>query len=612
MAYTPSLSDIPAQAPQASASNAPAGNQSTAQASPTPAAGYTPSLSDVPGQAPTDFPSKALAATGSMTGGMLKGIGQTLEAGPNIAGAVIQHGLNLLNSYGIVPDSIKDQYSKGRQKMKDFVEGMGQKVLDFQQIPSKEDQTANPTISKVGNVAGNMLGSTLAAGAVVGNLGLASGLSRPLGMAINQGAQGVLMGAGSSDSPLTGGAIGGAIGGTVGSVVGKLSRTGEVINDKIDDATRLGFSPYSEQGIKSIKGALDNNGKELTTEEIERQTNIAMRAKLDALAPDVEIKQSPVDTIVNQAAKQFPIIQEQKNALYAPLNESKAPVTTPMLDTALVNVNKNAQSLLPDKLPENPTLGDLMTYRRQVSAGINQSERAIKMGSPSGDFKSLQQLIEVKKAVTTDLNAAADKVGLSGQLQKADQFHATQYKPFEVYDTESGKLQSPQDMQDAWSKVSRLLKQKMPNLTAMSQVASTLGPQGKQLFGYGYMEQALNRSMNVDERIFPSKVSTELNKLENSGLAQHILTPELKEAFQGLRNIAEGAIKTTKGSPAAKGAIADFIKSATHSSAGITLLRALGSKTTPAAKIKNVIGQILLNAVEKQSGQYVSQQEDQQ
>jgi len=551
----------------------------------------------------TDTPSKILAGTASLARGAIEGIGQTLAAPGNILSQTIQGGLHLLDKAGIVPDSTYQNFKQSTAESRKLISEAGNKALDYVFNPAQKDIQANPNISKYSNLGSNMISSALTAGGLIGKLG--AGLSPVTSGALTQGTQGALMGASAnSEDPITSGIIGGAIGAPLGAIAGKFARSAEIINDKIDDIERVGMSPYSEAGIKSIKGALDSSGKELTVEEVERATKQALQTKLEAAAPKIDITQKPTDMIVNLAKANYPKIIQQQNALYAPLNESLADAPTPILSKTLGAIQtKAARELLPDLLPTNPTISDLMTYRRQISSGINQAERAIKMGSSTANFKSYQELLGVKQAVTSDLNAAAkaSNPALANQLAAADKFHIDQVKPFDVYNTESGKLLSPQDVTDTWTRASKLLRPRLPNLTAMAQVAKTLGPEGKQVFGYAYLQQAVERSMNVDGRIFPTKISGELNKLQNSGLAQHILTPELSEAFNGMRNMAEGAIKTTRGmNTQSVGTIANFVNSLTHNSAGITLLRGLGSKTSSPSRIKNIISQVLTNALEKE------------
>lgn len=550
----------------------------------------------------TDTSSKILAGTSSLARGAIEGFGQTLAAPGNILSETIQGGLHALSAAGIVPDSMYQNFKQSTAESRKTISDIGNKALDYAFGPAKADIQNNPNLSKYSNLAGNLTSSAVTAGGLVGKLG--QGLSPITSGVLTQGTQGALMGASANpDRPIEGGIIGGAIGAPLGGIAGKLGRSAEIINDKVDDVERLGLSPYSEAGLKSIKGALDNSGKELTTEEIEKQTKQVLQNKLDSAAPKVDITQKPTDMIVNLAKTTYPEKIAQQNELYKPLNESLADAPTPHLTQALSQVKtKSGANLLPDQLPDNPTISDLMTYRRQASAGINQAEKAIKMGSPTANFKSYQELLNVKQAVTTDLNnaAAASNPALANQLQTADKFHVDQVKPFEVYNTDSGKLLSPEDMTDAWTRASKLLRPRLPNLTAMADVAKTLGPEGKQVFGYAYLQQAVERSMNVDGRIFPSKISGELNKLQNSGLAQHILTPELQEAFNGMRTIAEGAIKTTKGMDTKSvGTIATLVNSLTHNTAGITLLRGLGSKTGSPSRIKNIVSQLLTNALEK-------------
>lgn len=551
----------------------------------------------------TSVGSKVLAGAAGAARGMIEGAAQVAAAPEDLISGAIQGGLDLLNKAGIVPDSMKNNFAQSRVDARNAAASMGKSALDTVFGPAQQEAQDNPNITKYSNMAGNAIGSTIGAGAIIGDAG--KGLSAINKGVVNQGAQGLLLGAsGNPNNPWVGGAIGAGIGGVLGGVAGHFDRSVQIINDKIDDAERIGMSPMSEVGIKSIKGALDNGGKELTTEEVEKATKQAIVSKLESVAPKVDITEKPTDMITNLAMKNYPDVIKQQDALYQPLHDAEGVVETPKITSALAAVkDKKVLNLLPDDLTPNPTIDDLLNYRRDVSQGINQAERAIKMGnSQTANGQTFKQLIDIKSNITDDLNAAASKVGLGDQLQKADQFHINEVKPFDVYNTDSGKLLSPEDATDVWTRVSKLLRPKLPNLTAMEQTASTLGPQGKQIFGYAYLQQAVERAGNIDERTFPNKLSTEFNKLQNSGLALHILTPELQEAFQGVRNIAEGALKTTKMGGAPSGAIMNFINKATHTSVGINMLRAAGSKTTPVAKLKNVIGQILTNAAEKGAG----------
>ncbi len=530
---------------------------------------------------------KALAGFGGMVGGALKGIGQTLEAPLNLESAIHEKILNTLAEHGIIQPSTAQSYSQGRQAVKNAVEGFGQKILNFQQAPSAQAQAENPNTAAVGQFAGNVAGSSAVAGGILGKV--AAGASPMISGAATGAGQGLLMGAGAnSDNPIRGAAIGGVLGGAIGGVAGKLSRTLDVVADKVDDAERLGLSPYSEAGQKSIKASLDNAGKELTEEEIQKTTKNVLTNKIEAAAPQINLKQSPIDTITNLAKANYKDVVDTRKALYAPLNESKAVAQTPTLDSALSSVtSKTAKTLLPDALPANPTLSDMMAYRRAVSSGINAAETQVKMGTNVDAFKALQELNAVKQAATADLNTTASTVGLGDQLAKADAYHLNNFKPFEVYNTASGKLTSAADTTDTWTKVSRLLMPRRPDLTAMDQVAKTLGPQGKQIFGAAYLQQAVNRSMTVDGRIIPTKITMELNKMANSGLADHLLTPQLAQAFDGMRNIAEGALKTTKGMAGEQqGMIMKAINGLTHSSAGMNIL-------IQASKVPASVGQII-------------------
>ncbi len=252
-----------------------------------------------------------------------------------------------------------------------------------------------------------------------------------------------------------------------------------------------------------------------------------------------------------------------------------------------------------------------MTYRKQVGAAARQAEKALNMGHPEADIKTLEELNSVKAAVTKDLNSAASTVGLGDQLKKADSFYQNNYSPFKVYDTTSGKLKSEQDIRETWDRVSALLKPKKPNTDAMANVAKTLGPEGKTVFGYAYLKAAANRAMEIDGRINPSKVSAELNKLTNSGLADKILTPELQDAFKGMRVLAEAGQKQAKlsgNNPLKEGIAGKVLNWMTHTSGGITVLKLLGSKSTPLHKAKNAAAQILLNYEEQQAARNSSKE----
>jgi len=553
---------------------------------------------------PTSLGSKAVAATGAAVQGTLKGIGSTLAAGPNIIQAGVEKGLNLLAENGIVPDSLAKRYASGRQVINKAEADFGKKILEFQGKASETERKENPKIAKYSKLAGEMVGSSLAAGGVVGNLG--KGMAPVTAGIINQGSQGVLMGgAVNPEEPLKGAAIGGAVGGVLGGIVGHFDKSAEIINDRLQHVKAMGYKPSSEQGLKTIKESLDSGGKDLATEQIQAQTKKVIQSKLDDIAPSVEFaNEAPVEMVTRMAKSNFGKVRAERDALYAPLNEATSLAETPLLNQTIASLkSKTAQKMIPEPLAQNASLSDLMTYRRQVSAAINQTEKVLKKGSTKINFQTLDDLHAVKSAITKDLEVAAEKAGLGGQLAKADAFHMNSYKPFEVYN-KSGKLVSDVETTRAWDKMSKVLKSKFPNTTAMGEIAKTLGPEGKQVFGYAYIQNAVNKAMDVDGKILINTLSKDLNKIANSGIDKKIFTPQVQEAFEGLRLLAESGgkiLKMTGNETSKQGAIMSFINKLSHSSAGITLLRGLGSKTTDAAKLKNLAGQVLINATQKEA-----------
>ena len=227
--------------------------------------------------APTTLPSKLAAGTTSMVKGALEGIGQTVAAPVNLASSAIQEGLQLAAKAGLVPDSMAQGFKSGAANVRQGMKTAGNAVENFI-VPSdtvgSAAQQENPQISKYGNVVGNMVGSAATAGGMVGKLLPAA--SPVLSGAATQGAQGLLMGASANpESPWKGATIGAGIGGAGGAISGYATRASQIINDKIDDAERIGVPAMSEAGLKSIKGAFDSGGKDLTTEESSQSTNIA-------------------------------------------------------------------------------------------------------------------------------------------------------------------------------------------------------------------------------------------------------------------------------------------------------------------------------------------------
>lgn len=547
---------------------------------------------------PTNLPSKALAATGSFTAGALEGAGSVAKALPNIGASLIEKGLNYLNEQGIVPDSISQGFAKGRAGVNQAMDTVGNRIMSLQKQAAAPDVAANPTISKVGNIAGNIAGSTAVTGGLLGKVG--TSLSAVNAGALSLGAQGVLTGAATNpENPIKGAIEGGILGVATGGIAGRLSRKAEIINDKIDEAAKVGYGPLSQQGQASIKQALENNGQDLSKEELQQQVKNVITQKLEAVAPKVDLQASPTDTIASLAKANFAEVKATKNALYAPLNDSTAVAPTPILANALSSVRSTAaKDLLPDALPANPTISDLMAYRRQAAAGIDQATRAVKNGT--GDFRAIDELNKVKSAVTDDLNTAASKAGIGDQLAKADAFHKNNYLPFQIYN-KSGQLTSEKDATKAWTVINRALMTPRPNLEKITEISKTLGPQGKEIVGHAYLQQAVKNAVDLDGKIKVSTIATKFNRLENSGLADQILTPELREAFNGMKIIADGANKIMKGSDKpAKGAIMNMLDGLTHSAGGIMILRGLGSKTTAPAKIKNAIGKLLTTGAVQQ------------
>lgn len=572
--------------------------QSSESTQPTDAAPSAP-VDLLAGKMPTSTPSKALALAGSAAAGTLEGAGAVVKGLPNIGMSIVQKGLDYLNKEGIVPDSVAKGFSKGRSAFNETMDAAGKKIMDFQKEPAAADVAANPTIAKVGNIAGQALGGTLASG---GMLPAARGLSAVNAGVLQQGVSGALMGAGQdAQNPLGGAALGAGIGTVVGGVAGRFSRKASIINDKIDEAAKAGYGPMSQQGQASIKKALEDGGQDLSKEELEQQTKNVLTQKLESIAsPKLDLNKSPTEQIADLAKANFKEVKATKNALYQPLNESVAEAATPTLTSTLGSeLNATTQKMLPKTLPENPTISDLMAYRRSVAAKIDQANKAAKAGVNTEAYDTVGELAQIKTAVTKDLEDSAAKVGLDGQLAKADTYHKNNYLPFQIYN-KAGQLTSDRDGAKAMTIINKALITPRPNFDKLNEVAKTLGPQGKELMAHAYLQQSVKNAVDLDGKIDVAMLRTKFNRLENSGLGDLILTPETREAFDGMKLVVDGANKTVKGmDKPTKDGVMSLVDGLTHSAGGIAMLRAIGSKTAPAAKIKNFVLQLLSSGLIK-------------
>ncbi len=333
-----------------------------------------------------------------------------------------------------------------------------------------------------------------------------------------------------------GGAIslGGAIGGAAGVASNYLQNVAKGINKVVDDAKALGLNMQSPQIMKAAQEAVKNQGLDVTKLEFRKQFQNSINKTLDEMRPGTFVPNtSPAQYLTDKTVENLKQVRATNGALYAPINADATPQVASQYK-GLANELKGdlPKSIgMPTKdLPENPTLQQMLNFRQTLRFKLNQADAAASSGTISRE--DTRPYVQLMNGLQNDIKAAAEKSGLADQLVKAEAHFNEHVVPFEIYGKDMKGNINPDEV---FQKFSAQLKSPRPNLPMIKQLASTVGPEGKDLMGWAKIETNYNRSLAFGGQVFdPKKFDTQFTKDKVSGLADKIYSPEHLAAIKGM------------------------------------------------------------------------------
>jgi hypothetical protein len=419
-----------------------------------------------------------------------------------------------------------------------------------------------------------------------------------LNTAVDTGLQSGILGAASNpDHPVQGFGYGlsiglplGAIGGAVGS---KLKRSGDVVDYETQNLTNAGVDPYSNEGTTRILKALKDNGLDMSKYQVQKVISAGIQNKLDSINPVNMIEDAPSKVIANLAKSNFKTVSADIKQGFQPIRDAKQTFQASSFNNEVQGMDKSIQQVLPKQsLPENPTINDMWKYRERLDDVIQATKaRAMAGNALKSDVMPLNTL---RNALTEDMVKSADQIGLKDQFLQTEQKYINQYLPFKSFNTASGKIVSPEDVNDAMSRLNILFKARNVNINQINNIAKSLGPNGNELIGKAMLENMYRTSLN-DKGVVTSKTFfTQLKKYNASGLAKEVWGPATKEAAQGISKILDGADEAIK-MGTIKDATSFYAKlpSLISTRPGLALIRAIGSSKTPQTQIRSLLGQLI-------------------
>lgn len=485
---------------------------------------------------------------------------------------------------------------------------------------------------------------------------------------------GTINAAGNPDDPLSAFGQGAMIGGGIGAVSGELGRQtthlSHVLNDTFEDMKATGENPYSIAGQAKLVDAAKSGGVELRKFEADKFAMDKAEEEFDAYRKNAGMPpdQHPMNWVANGMENNLIANRAQNLKNYDPINTS----TVPAPATGYNNYMINNAHLWPKQisLPQNtilasaadrepmlnpntgnyetyentsnktviPTINQpvpvnqLLDYRKQLDAKVKQATGLIKLNQMTK--ADALPIMEARKALDMDIdntlatipykNPQAPQVqNLKDQLQVAEDFNNEHVQPFKLVDKAGAYMQDPktvpqvlaqQQVKDKILSIAgSVLNSQRPNFSKFNQVATMLGPEGKEKLTNAMIDRMFELSKT------PAEEGSQINKLttlnsyltqfHGKGILSNLATPEQQQMTKGISTILTAASKTpTKAIE--QGMLGKGLNLLTKSTQGITLLRKIGSTNTLPAMTKSLIKNTLTGLMNYTAPQPV-QQDDQ-
>jgi len=500
-----------------------------------------------------------------------------------------------------------DLVKQGVDKISSGVNALAEKGKEFFSPQNEFEQNAqseNPKLSGVAGAAGNLLGNVVGGNILAKPVtALASPLTGAISKAIpfvtkspmvagvtSNALQGGIIGVSQNpDNPGTGFTLGAATGGLIGGITNKIGHeadiTAKVVNRSLENAEITGSNPYSIVNREAIRKELASGGISAKKLDIQQEIKSQIDKKLESSRPETydPKDQTPVTYLSQLNQDRFKWVANKKEELFARINADKNIISpSTYIKTLQTNADKLRLGLPEESLPANPTLNDLLKYRRLLDAKIQQSYNAARQGTistiPAQEYENL------RSALNVDIHNGAKSIGLEDELNKAESFWKKEYKPYEVFDKNLGRfVTDPEAMNKTLNVISKQLISKKPNYEKISAVANSFGEDGKIKLGWGILQTTLNKA-TTDGVLTPKTALGQIRNLRASGLWDQFPS-EIKETATGIETILKRGserLQTTGIPKEEKGLTllnlpSKIVGGMLRSSTGISVLRYLGN-----------------------------------
>lgn len=421
-----------------------------------------------------------------------------------------------------------------------------------------------------------------------------------LGGAAREGMTGALQGAAlqpedRGQGAVIGGLVGAPLGALGGIVSGGLQQGARQIAPEIQRMKDLGIDVSSPQALARIRQELASRGQSQLQEQMQAGITKKTEQEITKIRPTYVPDEAPNKVISNKITQRFPEVERQKNANYLPLNESTGQINTSEINSEIHSLSTKTKSFIPDDLPADATFSELQSYRQQLSGNLKAAQTASKMGNLSP--KELPKLYGLKTAVSRKMQEVAESQGLGEQFNQAETFYLTQYKPFETF-SKSGKINTPQTTDQVWDKVNTIMNTKTPKIKQLKDLVTTLGDEGRDIVGWGLIQNALTAARSGDEIALPS-FNAIINKYKVSGLGDIVYTTEHQQAIRGINKIIQDGKKALdiKTNRLYLPIISPVVEHLMQTQSGINLITKLGTMDRKSVSYRQALQNLLTGAV---------------
>lgn len=514
--------------------------------------------------------------------------------------------------YNAPAKAVADVGSKIARPVMNYLKDTMSPQSDFERQAVSENPHLYAAGATLGDV-GIQTGTTAIASAPV-TTALNKGLSYAVPMlgkspvisgSINQGVQGAVLGAANDpEDPLRGAKVGATLGaalGGIGGIVGpKLSRSGDVQEFEQANARQAGIDPYSYEGVTRTKNALKTNGADFAKYTVGRQVTEGADEAISKIAPVLKDGEMPAETLTRFASTNFKDVRAKLKAGFTPIENIKEQFEPINFLKTKETLGSDVLKKLPDTtLPNLATPNDMWQYRQALDDNIRVLSRKAKESVLAS--KQVRTLTETRNALTEDLLAATNKVGLKDQFLKSEEIYRNEFLPYSVFKTDlKGNELTDKAMNDMMTKFNKFTQAKANmNINDINDITKTLGPEGKKVMGWALLQKALLDTSDAKGIVNAKTLYSKVRKYDNMGIFNKLGGEELKTTVNGIRRIADGADEMVRqGTPIdAINSVWSKLPSFLGSAVGRGLLKTIGSSKTPQTQWRNMIGQVIFGTL---------------